>query len=272
MDQTDDLQSSPDLDGLRSALFSRTKTWWYSGLVTAYLAIFAVPASASLGLPRWPGAIVALLLVVVGVLFRARSDAIRGDADALHRANEMRRGLGYPIAPSTVSGLLHRYSSLGSAAKGRQEDQAAYYGRDGEPSAGLLTAMLHESAWWTSKLAETARNCIWMAVAVGTLAPVAILLLDLDQVFRAYGALACAVMLVDLFYLGCRFQRLRTGASLSFEAFDRVNWKDINERDAILLATNYQIVRASGPLLPDWLWKGQRKRLQESWSVALGKR
>lgn len=273
MDSTvDERQSTPDLEGLRSALFSSAKKFWGFGLAAAYSAVLVVPGFLFLQLPRWTGAIVALLLVIAGLFFRARSDAIRGDAEVLHRANELSRGLGYPIAPSVISDLRHRYSDLGSAAKDRQERQAGYYDRDGEPSAGLLTAMLHESAWWTSRLAATARNRIYMAATIGFSGPVAILLSDLDHIVRAYGALACTVMLTDLVSLGWRYEKLRVGSSLSFEAFDQVDWTEMEERDAIILATNYQMVRASGPLVPDWLWKRQGERLQDAWDVALGKR
>ena len=273
MDSTvNERQSTPDLEGLRSALFSSAKKLWGFGLAAAYSAVLVVPGFLFLQLPRWTGAIVALLLAITGLLFRARSDAIRGDAEALHRANELSRGLGYPIAPSVISDLRHRYSHLGSEAKDRQDRQAGYYDRGGEPSTGLLTAMLHESAWWTSRLAATARNRICMAAAIGFSAPVAVLLSDLDHVVRAYGALACAVMLIDLVSLGWRYEKLRAGSSLSFEAFDQVDLTGMEERDAIILATNYQMVRASGPLVPDWLWKRQRERLQDAWDVALGKR
>ena len=273
MDSASDASvTSPDLDGLRSILFSSAKTLWGTGLVAGYSAILVVPSFALFQFPRWPGAIVALLLVAGGMALRAWSDAIRGDADALHRANELSRGLGYPVPPRMVSDLHHQYSKLGSAARKRQRDQAEYYGADRSPSAALLAAMLRESAWWTSRLATTARNRILVAALIGLSAPVGVLLSDLDQVVRAYGALACGVMLVDLFSLGWRYERLRASSKRSFEAFDRVDMEKIEDRDAIILAANYQIARASGPLVPDWLWKRQRKRLQEAWDLALGRR
>ena len=263
---------SPDLEGLRSALFSSAKNRWVGGLLAGYLAALVVPIFIFLELPRWTGAIVALLLAIVGLALRAWSDAIRGDADALHRANELSRGLGYRISPRMVSDLSHRYSNLGGIAKERQKEQAGYYGKGGEPSAALLTAMLHESAWWTSRLAATTRNRIWAVAAVGMVAPVAVLLSDSDQIVRAYGALACAVMLADLFHLGWRYERLRAGSSRSFDKFDRTDWTRIDQLEAVVLASDYQIVRSSAPLLPDWLWKRQQERLQKAWELALGRR
>lgn len=265
-------QSPPDLEGLRSALFSSAKNRWIGGLIAAYLAVLVVPSFIFLELPRWIGAIVALLLAIAGMALRAWSDAVRSDADALHRANELSRGLGYRIPPHTVSDLFYRYSNLVSVAKDRQKEQAGYYDKGGEPSTVLLIGMLHESAWWTSRLAATARNRICAAAAVGLVAPVAVLLSDSDQIVRAYGALACTVMLADMFHLGWRYEGLRTGASRSFEKFEGVDWTHIDESVAVMLATDYQIVRSSAPLLPDLLWKRERKRLQEAWKLALGRR
>jgi len=262
--------ASPNLDGLRSALFSSAKVRWYGGLIAAYLAIFAVPAFACLQTPRWIGAIVALLLVIVGALLRAWSDIIRGDAEALHRANELHRGIDYPIDPGMISELCHRYFRLGRLAGKRQRDQADYYENDGEPSVDLLIAMVRESAWYTSRLAACMRNCVWVIAGVGLVAPVAVLLLDVDRIVRIYGALACTVMLMDLFYLGWRYGRLRMDSDKSFNALNQVHRMGATERTAIILATTYQMTRASGPLLPDRLQKGQTKRLQAAWSAALG--
>lgn len=272
MDSTgEDQQLSPNLDGWRAAFFSSAKKLWFGGLIMAYVAILALPISAFCHGTRWAGAIVALLLSTVGMAFRAWSDSIRGDADTLHRANELNRGIGHPIAPSTISDLHHRHSRLARSAEKHQKEHASYYEHDGEPSASLLTAMLRESAWWTSRLAATMRNYIRIAAVVGLIAPAIVLLLDMDQAVRAYGALACAVMLIDLFHLGSRYERLRAGCDLAFKALDQVHRTGTTEREALILATDYQTVRASGPLLPDWLWKRQRKRLQEAWSAALGK-
>jgi len=189
----------------------------------------------------------------------------------LHRANELYRGIGYPTAPSTISDLHHRYSHLTRLAEKRQKEQASYYEDDGEPSAALLVSMLRESAWWTSRLAATMRNWIWAIAVLGLVAPVTVLLLDVDRVVRIYGALACAVMLMDLFHLGWRYGRLRADSNLSFNALDQAHRAGTTERNALILATAYQLTRASGPLLPDWLREKQRKRLQDAWSVALGK-
>lgn len=259
-------QPSLNLEGLRAVLFLSAKKRWFGGVIAGYLAIFVLPASAFLQLPRSMGAIVAFLLSIVGILLRAWSDSIRGDADKLHRANELSRGIGHPIEPAMIADLRYRYSHFERSAEDREKLHVEYYESSSDPSPFLLNSMLRESAWWTAHLAATARNWIYIAAVLGLLAPFTTLLSDLDQVVRAYGALACAVMLTDLFYLGWRYGKLHSGCNSSFREFDQSFNLGMTERRAIISATNYHVIRGTGPLLPDWLWKRQRKKLNDAWS------
>lgn len=257
-------ESASILDGLRKTLFSAAKKCWVGGVIMGYLVVLAVPASFFLEFPRWIGAIVAALLSVSGILLRAWSDSIRGDADELHRANELFRGVGYPIEPAMIADLRYRYSHLMKSAKEHDTEQVEYYESSGDPSPHLLISMLRESAWWTAHLAKKAQIIIYMGTAVGLLISLAIFLSDSTAV-QFYGIAICAVVLTDLFYLGYRYSKLHLGCDAAFRKFDSLLGASVSEGEAIVAATSYHMVRGTGPFVPDLLWKRQREKLQDAW-------
>ena len=259
-----ELDSAPVSEGFRKTLFSAAKKRWVGGVIIGYLVILAVPASFFFEFPRWIGAIVAALLSVSSTLLRGWSDSIRGDAEKLHRANQLCRGIGHPIEPAMIAKFQYRYSHLAKSAKEHDTKQVEYYESSGDPSPHLLISMLRESAWWTARLAEKAKNVIYMGAAVGLLISLAIFLSDSTAV-QFYGVAICAVVLTDLFYLGYRYGKLHLGSDAAFRKFDSLLGTNISEGKAIVAATNYHVVCGTGPLVPDLLWKRQQKKLQDAW-------
>lgn len=254
------------LNGLRSVLFSSAKKRWFGGVIIGYLAVFVVPISVSLEAPTWIGATVAAALSIAGRLARAWSDSIRGDAEKLHRANELFRGIGHPIEPKTIADLRFRYSDLQKLIEKQEREQEEYHETRGEPAPRLLSSMLRESAWWTAHLAKKARNFTCVAGAVGFFIVIVVLVMLGSIQDRVYGAAICAVILVDLFNLGLRYERLREGCLSAFRIFDDFrNRNVISERDAFVAALNYYVARGSAPLLPDWLWRKYRSKLNNAW-------
>lgn len=257
-------QSSHNLEGLRSVLFSSAKRWWFSGFVLGILAIIVVPLASVLDALKPIAPALAALLALLDKVLRSRADVIRGNADRLQRANELSRGVGFPINSAMVADVKYHYSRLAKVAEQQEAKQGEYYSASGEPSPPLLVTMLRESAWWTARLAGTMGYIIYIVAGIGFLASLMTLFVE-SASMRFYGMAICGILLTDLILLGWRYRRTESACASAFKRFDRLLDGDVMERDAILAATDYHTVRSMVPLLPDWLWKMQRKKLQDAW-------
>ena len=148
-----------NLNGLRKVLFTAAKRWWGIGLIIGYLASLIMPITIYFDFnEKWLGAVIAILLSIIGKLFRWKSDSIRGSADLLHRANELSSGIGHPVDPTMIANIRSRYHRFIDEARKMEREQDDYYEEKGTPSPRLLLAHSRESAWWTTQLAATAKR------------------------------------------------------------------------------------------------------------------
>ncbi len=243
------------------------KLRWEIGMVIGCLAVLIVPITIYFDFKEiWPGAIIATVLSITSKLLRWWSDSFRGNADLLHRANELCTGIGHPVDRAMIADIRSRYPRFIDKAQKREENQGDYYETSGNPSPRLLVTRLRESAWWTTKLAATAKKSIYGGASVALLfVSVSVILAD-TMLVRAYVFAVSGVILVDMLYLGIRFGKLETDCNTSFKYLDALlDRSDLSDRRAVISAANYQIVRGTGPLVPDWLWKWRRCQLQAAW-------
>lgn len=257
-------QPPRNLEGLRSVLFSSAKRWWFGGVGAGFLAIVVVPIASASDVLKSIDTTFAALLAILGKVLRSCADAIRVDADRLQRANELSVGVGFPVNSAMVADVKYRYSRLAKVAEQQEANQQEYYSASGDPSPHLLVSMLRESAWWTARLAGTMECIIYTVAGIGFMASLLTLLIESTSK-RFYGMAICSILLADLIQLGWRYHKTKSACDCVFKEFDSLSDCDVTERDAVLTATDYHMVRSTGPLLPDWLWKMQRKKLQDAW-------
>lgn len=268
-----------ELDGVRGCLFSVAKARWSLALSCSYLAILTVPTFV-LGIstsPRWVGPVVAAAFAVAARLLQWWSDTARGDAETLHRQSEYARGIGLPVDAATVAKIKAKHSSLENTWRSRRNDGGEFYEIEGDPSPMLLTMMMRESAWWTQQLALKARKLIIGTAAVLTVGAI-LLLATVDTSatgtsipFKLYASAVCIIVSLDMFYLGVRYAMLGSSAKEAFSLLDALVPKT-DEKKVIVAAGTYQIARLVGPLIPDWLWRWHRDKLQRIWDQTLSRR
>lgn len=255
-----------NLNGLRSVLFTTAKWRWGTGVIIGYLAILIMPFVIYFDFQdKWLGAVVAAVLSIIGKLLRWRSDLIRGDADRLHRANELCTGIGHPADRTMIADIRSRYPRFIEVSQKKEKDQNEYYEEGGTPSPNLLVAQLRESAWWTGRLAATAKQIICTLAFVALAISLSVIFADSISA-RVYGLAICIIILTDMFYLGFRYKQLEKDCTDAFRDLDHLkNRCDLTIQQAAISAANYQIVRGTGPLIPDWLWRCRQSKLQAAW-------
>ena len=260
--------ASFNLSGLRSALLTAAKMRWGMGVTIGYLAVFVVPVAILLDSDGWIGPAIAAAAAfsIVGTLLRWWSDSIRGSAEKLQRANELWTGIGQPIDCAMVADMRSQYSQFVERAQKMEKYQNGYFEVYGNPSPNLLIVQLRESAWWTYQLATTAKKMVYIGSCVALAISLSVIFAD-SILVRFYGLAICSIILVDVYYLGFRYGKLAMESNFAFQELNSLmNRVDLTDRQAVISAANYQFARGAGPLIPDWLWKISRRKLQKAWT------
>jgi hypothetical protein len=99
-----------------------------------------------------------------------------------------------------------------------------------------------------------------VAATIGSTDP-----LEVSNVVTAVIALVFAGSLVrlpvDYFNLSARASEYDRKSS------ELIRAGSVTERDALRLLSDYQLERATAPLLPDWAWRARRRHLNEIWKT-----
>lgn len=262
------------LEELRGRLFSAAKRRWGLGVACAYLAIAAVPMAAITEAPDWLGPCVAGALAVAGRWLAWRSDLVRSYAEWLHRANELKRGIGRPSDPKAISDLKATFSGYGDKMRHRVNNVEGYYEADGPPCTRLLARMLRESSWWTQQLASKA--CKWAGFATAVVAAISVGVVvgvahsaESSVLLTVYAVVICLVVSSESAILAMRYRQLRSAAGEAFARLDLYSKREPEDGLALTAASDYQMARANGPLIPDWFKRRYELALQETWNDTL---
>ena len=247
---------------------------WGTGTSCGYLAIAAVPVATISGWPSWLGPTVAVFLAFLGKLLIWWSDSIRADAEWLHRANELKLGIDRPIDVAAVADLKARYPRHDGRASKRQVKEADYYEAKGEPSSDFLADMFRESAWWTQQLAFKA----WKWAGCGTTIAAAISVLVVVTVARdadstdfltAYAIVVCLLASSEGAILAVKYRQLSNAAKDAFRRLDVQATGHATDSVVLTAVNDYQIARATGPLIPDRFKRMYQSSLQHTWNETL---
>ncbi len=218
---------------------------------------------------------VALVLALIGAWLSGQASKFKGVADSLKRQHEYWQGLG----PSPPTGLLAdmRVNITGDLSE--EENRLLREGLTFSSSKAVGPARvlenLSESTWFTKHLAGWCATAL-CTVFVLTLTGAVILLLVSaaslgDLTVRVAAAKCVAATFTFL---------LSIGVVRSWLAFSRYSQKagEIEAEAQRLLKTGnadtltaqrvlgeYQLLRASAPLIPTWVWEWQRNKLNDNW-------
>jgi hypothetical protein len=268
-------QTELDQWRLCSTLERASKVWWGAAMLVR-LAGLIVGVMGILGkVPAQPVVFVVAVLGIAAELATLRSDRIRRTGQGLRRQLEFADGLGWEIGAAEYSDLVLRCPSS-VKKRARREGPAPQYFASALP-AGPERAVenLSESAWWSKHLAESMRGICGLVVIATTLGSIVLLVVAIEgiQDRQALDAVARVVtsVLMLLFSLGLvrlviAYHDFAVGAARAEEAALRSLTAGVpDEVNAVKMLHAYQMARAAGPLLPDWVWKWRQQELNELW-------
>ena len=261
--------------GALSIWFTRSKRFWFLGLLGQVAVATTAGVTAVTGLISGPIAVLLGVVSVVAPVLLWRADTLRQRADTLLRQVELEDGFGWPIDRKLLSDNLVMAIPLGEKAKARAEEQGTFYAssRDAGPARALDN--LRESAWWTQHLSSSmawitgaAAASLFILALWGLLAGFTVAASqDITKLSNVLVAILGLVVTTDLLRLPVEYKALsRCACECDRLATALLRAPTPTADEAFRLVADYQLNRALAPQLPDWVWRLRRKRLNEIWN------
>jgi hypothetical protein len=261
---------------LRNELFAACK-WWIGLSLLTKILVFAVGALSvwySLVPDVAPYAVGTLM--ILGELAMWKSDHLRGIAEALHRKLDHENSFGWQITQAEISDVLARTNCDLDRLSEDKETGSNFFASRREPGTERAAANLQESAWWSKHLAESMwLRCIALVVALIGIS-VVLLILSLNAVSNPLvmgkiGRIVTSVILL-IFSLGLLrftvgyFKFGKASESVEEAAKALASRVPVDQIAILKLWQEYQLARASAPILPTWIWRKHEKKLNELWA------
>lgn len=264
-----------------SYTFARAKKWlgFLLGLqcfifVTGVAAIF-IPA-ATLSYPY-----IAFSIAALNTWVSQRVAQLKGAADDCKRKHELYDGFG--VAPSGKWLANFRLANPG-ALKTAEENllrKGITYASSELPGPRRILENVVESSWFSHHLARWCATALAWGIFITGIFLVAVLfyLTSSTEQAESRDAAARAIAATFLFVISLGMIR----ALLSYQGFSRKADKcdddatdllnaagEPADYDALRILNDYQMARASAPMIPTWVWKILRDRLNENWKIKKG--
>ena len=267
-----------NLKTLQSARFAQAKKWsialWAIEGGLLFFAIFLI----FFPLDFFSNPTIVLFCALLTGYVRYKVDEYKANAEYIKRLNEFADG--FDIIPSQheLASLEDSISEKSVNSVTNEIKEGVEYYTSEQPGARRALKNLAESAWFTWSLSK---KCFHFLCAVLVL--VLIMAYLLFSVYTEYAAKTENIKLGSHLVSAILLFIVSTGilhSCLGFchfaneceeikkDAFDMLEKPDIEKTDAIMLLSKYQLIRSQAPMIPTFMWKISRHRLNKIWSNA----
>lgn len=260
---------------LSQAYFEIAKKWW-SFSATCKVLTFSIGLISTIFIvfPAYTPFVVAFLEISSEICLW-RSDTIKGNAETLLRKLDARDSFGWQISSGELSDFFAKapkqFENLAPAETIGEDYFASKAG------LGAIKALknIQESAWWSKHLAERmTQYCLFisssiLAISLGTLI-ISIQTINNNNILTSVGrTVTSALMLVftlGLFRMAINYYEFSQKAKeVEYNVDALLNNQNVNDSDAIKIMHEYQLARASAPLIPYFVWRQMRDKLNATW-------
>jgi hypothetical protein len=256
-------------------LFERSKLWFFISmtlkaiiLIVASIAVFTANSFA-IAAPY-----VVYLFSICSELCIWRSDSIKGTADGLLRKLDMRDSLGWPLSAQDIRDIAIRLPKKIREALPNEGGGEQYFENKHPYGTEKTIANIQETSWWSKQIANTAWivtlviSCILLIISIALLITSIQLALNsaiLGNISRVVTATITSVFTSGLFKLTVSYYRFsQKSAQIESQAINLIK-NPPTELQVVKLFHEYQVARASAPLLPSWIWKVRNQELTQMW-------
>jgi hypothetical protein len=265
------------IEGLVNQAYDKAK-WWAGSAIGLQAALFVAGVAAiffaefTLSYP-W----IALPVALVAALISGRASKFKGMAERAKRQHEYLAGFGVVPSRGMLADLRVSLGRELPPETDRLLRKGITYSSGKPPGAERVLENLCESAWFTKHLADWCARAL-RALFVGTVGiAVALLLLSATSLSGTpVGIVAAKFVAATLIFL------ISIGTLRSWLAYTALSQKagDVDiEAGRLLTAGNpdafeaqrllaeYQLSRASSPLVPTWVWRLRRDFMNKNWAI-----
>lgn len=261
-------------EGYAAAKFWQNAAIWLQiGVyVAGVLAVFWPTFS-----PSFPP--LAIVFAVAFAIIKLRISFLKGNAESLKRIYEYYDGFGGTV-PTAILADLEAHTPEDLPQKMLAElDLGLQFASVSAAGERRALENLQENAWWSKAGASRTRNILlWIfgVVLVATVVLLAAMTLHNDPAALGVHAKAgkiIAATLLCLFSLNLLpgiwgFHRFAAKAQdIDAECERRLGKTDINPLDALRLVGEYQLARASAPMIPTFIWSWGKEKLNRAWNL-----
>jgi hypothetical protein len=269
-----------DLRSINQNRFSHAKRLWTAANLLR-LGWFLVGAGAVfLGTtPRYLP-FVLFTMAVAAELFQWRSDVIKSRCESLLRKLDLCRSFDMEISEIDRRDIVldlpremrRRFSGSGVPD--------TYFTSPAPAGPRKAVENLVESAWYTKRQADMMTAFCIVLISTIFMIAIASLIVASNEVTnaitrininRAVIAWLLLIFSLGMFKHGWAYYKLAERSDRTYNLGEHLLKGDLTETDAIKQWYEYQIGRASSPLLPDWLWKLKQDDLNDAWRSASGR-
>jgi hypothetical protein len=250
------------------------KFWFYTSL-SLKAAIFVLGAGTVFFsfFPEVTPFLVAILSVV-SEISRWRSDDFKGTGEKTKRQLEEHDGFGWSISKSDLADVMAECPKRFLATLSHEQLAGSVFASDTGKGPKRAVENLRESAWWSKHLAKTTATGLKWIILILFIGAIFALLVSIrtvaDRAVLANIAKVVTSTLVLGFSLGL-LRLLQSYIVFSQKAGDaeqkaeRLLKEEVEVVDALRALGSYQMARASAPLLPTFVWKLNKERLNNIW-------
>ena len=267
----------------RDVLFQRAKHQFALANIIRLIAV-----AMAIGCPIvWPTfgylPLALLLLTFLAEWLNYASDTTRSNAERVARTVDFLDGLDWQVddRQRLASSALVRDAAISEALEARRRRGTPFFDSATVASPLRTVENTRQSSWYTMQLAGSMRILMWFLVGVGLTVAVIYYFAALNPVLRApaanaveahaavlktTSALITAILSLGLIRLAVAYGKAADGAKQIFDAADAMmKQRPLKEQQAAILLSNYHMIRAGMPLIPDFIWKVKEGELNTTW-------
>lgn len=267
--------SNDDLKPLSQAYFELAKKWWWWSIACKFFVFIIGLTSALLVIFPIYAPFLAAILEIASEICLWRSDTIKDGAEALRRKLDIRESFGWPISNTELSDLyITTPDSLLKLAP-RETQGENYFASQLPVGERKALENIQESAWWTKHLSEKmyqyclAISFFLFAVILGSLILCIQALSSKDALINVARIVTSTLMLffiLGLFRKVIGYYEFSQKASQIESRIELLlNTPNITEFDALKIMHEYHLARSSCPLIPTFIWRQMRGKLNIMW-------
>lgn len=256
-----------------SKTISTSAKWWWGGSLGIKLGAFMLGLLSLLAhMPAEAIAIGIATLTIAAELAGYKADALKGDASLLRRRLDFLDALGWPISSSDYSDLLVRRAALLRGKIGTSKIER-YFASTQPQGAARAVENTMESAWWTKHLSQKMASICFVLSLLALILSFFVLYVGLlgapnadarILAARVATSLLAFVLTFGLVKLTISYWQFAQRAAKSEQTAISMT-KQPDQIEAIKLMQEYDLVRAAGPMIPDWVWARYEPTLNELW-------